>query len=149
MYNIIKTVIESKRYELTDMLNKIDTMWVQDELTDAERLELIELARDNANPSDSYAPLREQVETLFEEMKTVKQEVAELKDKVTKLEGGTVEPPETEEYPNYVQPTGAHDAYHKDDKITFDSKKYICIAPDGVAVVWSPSEYPAYWQLVE
>lgn len=48
-----------------------------------------------------------------------------------------------------MQPTGAHDAYHKDDKMTFEGGKYICIAPEGVAVVWSPTAYPAYWKLVE
>lgn len=54
------------------------------------------------------------------------------------------------EYPEWKQPTGAHDAYHRGDKITFtDGKKYECIAPEGVAVVWDPVTYPAYWQLVE
>lgn len=55
-----------------------------------------------------------------------------------------------EEWPEWKQPTGAHDAYYKGDKITFtDGKKYECIAPEGVAVVWDPATYPAYWQLVE
>lgn len=54
-----------------------------------------------------------------------------------------------DEYPEYIQPTGAHDAYHTGDKITFNGKHYICIAPEGVAVVWSPDTYPAYWQEVE
>ena len=54
------------------------------------------------------------------------------------------------EWPEWKQPTGAHDAYHRGDKITFtDGKKYECIAPEGVAVVWDPVTYPAYWQLVE
>lgn len=34
MYEIIKSVIQSGRYELTDMLTKIDTLWVQGSLTD-------------------------------------------------------------------------------------------------------------------
>lgn len=57
--------------------------------------------------------------------------------------------PEVNEYPEWKQPTGAHDAYHRGDKITFtDSKKYECIAPEGVAVVWDPATYPTYWQEV-
>lgn len=53
------------------------------------------------------------------------------------------------EWPEWKQPTGAHDAYHRDDKITFtDGKKYECIAPEGVAVVWDPATYPTYWQEV-
>lgn len=53
------------------------------------------------------------------------------------------------EYPEWKQPTGAHDAYYKGNKVTFEGAKYICIAPEGVAVVWDPVTYPAYWQLVE
>ena len=34
------------------------------------------------------------------------------------------------------------------DKITFEGGKYKCIAPDGVVCVWSPKEYPVYWELV-
>ena len=34
MYQIIHDVITSKRYELRDMLSKIDTIWVQWDLTD-------------------------------------------------------------------------------------------------------------------
>ena len=53
------------------------------------------------------------------------------------------------EWPEWKQPTGAHDAYHRGDKITFNGKKYECIAPEGVAVVWDPVTYPAYWQEVK
>ena len=53
------------------------------------------------------------------------------------------------EWPEWKQPTGAHDAYHRGDKITFNGKKYECIAPEGVAVVWDPATYPAYWQEVK
>lgn len=48
----------------------------------------------------------------------------------------------------WEQPTGAHDAYYKGDGITWKGEKYDCIAPDGVAVVWNPDEYPAYWHKV-
>lgn len=33
MYEIVKNVINAKNYELTDMLTKIDTLWVQGSLT--------------------------------------------------------------------------------------------------------------------
>lgn len=143
MYEIIKNVINSGRFELTDLMKKIDTIWIQGDITEEEKTELITLAREKADPSDSYAPLQEQIELAFSE-------IAGLKDRVTKLETGS-EPlpqPEPVEYPEYKQPTGAHDAYHKDDKVTFNGERYICIAPEGVAVVWSPTDYPAYWQKV-
>lgn len=143
MYEIIENVIKEGRYELSDILKKIDTKWFQGELTDEEKTELVKLAQEQAKPEDSYAPLQEQIELAF-------REIAGLKDRVTKLETGS-EPlpqPEQEEYPEYKQPTGAHDAYHKDDKVTFNGERYICIAPEGVAVVWDPVTYPAYWKKV-
>lgn len=143
MYEIIENVIKEGRYELSDILKKIDTKWFQGELTDEEKTELVKLAQEKAKPEDSYAPLQEQIELAFTE-------IAGLKDRVTKLETGS-EPlpqPHPEEYPEYKQPTGAHDAYHKDDKVTFNGERYICIAPEGVAVVWDPVTYPAYWKKV-
>ncbi len=49
MYEIIKAVIESGRYELSDMLTKIDTLWIQDDIADDQKTELVALARQH-NP---------------------------------------------------------------------------------------------------
>lgn len=43
-----------------------------------------------------------------------------------------------EEYPEWIQPTGAHDAYSKGDKVTHNSKKWIS---DIDANVWEPGVY--------
>lgn len=48
-----------------------------------------------------------------------------------------------DECPEFVQPTGAHDAYKKGDKITFEGKHYISLI-DGNT--YSPTAYPAGWQ---
>lgn len=138
MYEVTKNVIQSGSYELTDILAKIDTLWLQGSLTDAERLSLIEMARGKADPSNSYAPLQAQIDALA-------MRVAALEGKVEPADPETP----TEEYPDYVQPTGAHDAYYNGDKMTYtDRKRYLCIAPEGVAVVWGPDVYPPYWQEV-
>lgn len=128
MYEVTKNVIQSGSYELADILGKIDTLWVQGSLTEDERLELMAMARAKADPQNTFAPLQEQIDALAE--------------RVAKLEGQKP----TEEYPQFVQPTGGHDAYYAGAAVTFDGKKYICIAPEGVAVVWSPEVYPAYWE---
>ena len=135
MYEVTKNVIRSGSYELNDILNKIDTLWLQGSLTDAERMDLIEMARIQANPSNSFAPLQAQIDALAER-------VAKLE---AKAEPADPDAP-TEEYPEYVQPTGSHDAYHNGDKVTFNGRHYVCIAHEGVAVVWSPDTYPAYWE---
>lgn len=51
-----------------------------------------------------------------------------------------------EEWPEFVQPTGAQDAYNTGDKVTFEGQHYICQMDN---CTWSPSAYPAAWQLVE
>ena len=48
-----------------------------------------------------------------------------------------------DEWPEFVQPTGAHDAYKKGDKVTFEGKHYISLID---ANVYSPAAYPAGWK---
>ena len=48
-----------------------------------------------------------------------------------------------DEWPEFVQPTGVHDAYNKGDKVTFNGKHYISLID---ANVYSPAVYPAGWQ---
>ena len=59
-------------------------------------------------------------------------------------QGNVVVPP-VEEYPAWKQPTGAHDAYKIGDKVTFEGKRYTSKIN---ANSWSPTAYPAGWQLV-
>ena len=144
MYTIIKSVINSGNFELVDILTKIDTIWVQGSITDSQRTELIALARSKATPEATYAPLQEQVDVLAERIDT-------LAARVTVLEaassGSSDQPPaESDEWPPYVQPTGAHDAYNTGNKITHAGKRYVC-KMDGC--VWPPDVYPAGWELQE
>ena len=47
-----------------------------------------------------------------------------------------------DEYPEWVQPTGAHDAYNIGDKVTYNGQHYVCISN---ANVYAPDVYG--WQL--
>lgn len=51
-----------------------------------------------------------------------------------------------DDYTEFKQPTGAHDAYKKGDRITFQNKRYESVIDDNV---YSPENYPAGWKLVE
>ena len=154
MFEIIKDVINSKDYKLEDILYKIKTIWIQNEITKEEKTELDNLARENAIAENSYAPLQEQIDKAFVEINLLKQTVeanaigmSALKDAVEKL-GGKIETttePTKEEYPEYIAPSGAHDAYHAGDKITYNNKKYICKLDN---CVWSPETYPTAWEEV-
>lgn len=146
MYEIIKNVIQSKDYELRDMLYKINKMYIESNITEEQKTELDELARTNANAENSYAPLQEQINNIYNELAQIKSQLNTL---LENPEEGTEEPAEppqtTDEYPEYVQPTGAHDCYNTGDKISFNGKKYVCKIN---GCVWDPDTYPAGWEEV-
>ena len=139
MFDLIKQVINSKDYKLEDMLYKINKMYIEEFITEQEKTELDNLARENADPVNSYAPILEQIDNLY-----IK--ISDLENRVNALEKvGDTEETETEEYKEFVQPTGAHDAYNAGKKIIYKGKKYICKI-DGC--VWAPDAYPSAWEEV-
>lgn len=138
MYEIIKRVIASGQYDLTAMLTKIDTIWIQGNLTDGQHDELIELARGGADTSQS-------VDLLVK--------IADLDARVRALEAkeNVVDPDQPDDpavdvtvIPEYQDGKW----YYKDDTVKFNGKVYICTAPEGQTCVWSPDAYPAFWQEV-
>ena len=61
-------------------------------------------------------------------------------------EGGETVEPEPSDVPEFVQPTGAHDAYNTGDRVTYNGHVYESTM-DGNA--YSPDAYPQGWKLVE
>lgn len=131
MYNVIKTVIESKDYKLEDILHKISKMYVENRLTEAEKNELDNMARSNAKVENSY-DIQKQIDNLVARVEALENK-------------NTSEETPVEEYAEFVQPAGAHDSYQAGDKITYKGKKYTCIMPN---CVWSPDAYPVGWEEV-
>ena len=115
-------------FDLAAMLERIDLYNVEAKITDEEREALYALARQHAAPQYNYDT---EIEAIWAAIRELQQA----------QEGGGTEP--TDEWPEYVQPTGAHDAYQVGDKITWNGKHYICIFAN---CVWSPADYPAGWQ---
>lgn len=134
MKTIIENVIKTGRYELKDMLTKLDTAWYQGQISYDERNELTDLARENATPEMGYADINER-------MKRIEERVAALEAKVN---ADTY----VDEYPEYKQPTGAHDAYKAGDKVTYKGVRYVCVAPSEYAVSYPPDVMPDYWKVV-
>lgn len=48
-----------------------------------------------------------------------------------------------EEWPEWVQPTGAQDAYNIGDKVTFEGVHYVSLIDNNT---WSPADYPQGWE---
>lgn len=136
MYEIIRSVIESKDFKLEDILYKISKMYVEDRITESQKAELDELARNKAKAENSY-DIQKQIDNLRARVEVLEKQNIETEDTET------TEP--VDEYPEFVQPTGAHDAYQVGDKVTYKGKKYICKLEN---CVWSPDTYPAGWEEV-
>lgn len=142
MKSILESAINEGYFVLSDMLQKIRFCWVRGEITDAERQWLEDFARQRANSDfDQSTSVIAKLQELDGRVRTLEQKIAEM---------GTEEPtepsePVEEQAPDFV----VGKWYYKGDKVTFDGKQYECIAPDGQVCVWSPADYPAYWQKVE
>lgn len=137
VYGSFYELISSLQYDLQDVLRRIDVMYAAGRLTDDEREELYAYAREHAKSQYDYSM---EIESLWTA-------VRDIRDRLTALEGESTEEPEepADEWPEFKQPTGAHDAYYTGDKITYNGKHYIC-KMDGC--VWPPDVYPAGWQEV-
>jgi len=126
MYEVVKNVIQAGSYDLTAILSKIDTLWVQGRLTDDQRFDLVELARKNANTKNSVDVMRK---------------LEDLDARVRKLEAGNVGSDNADTPEEYVPGKW----YYSGDKVSFHGEVYTCTAPISVVCTWSPDEYPAYW----
>lgn len=125
MYQIAKSVIMMRDYELSEMLGKLDKLWLKSQLTEEQHTELVALARENASAETG----------LTEAWK------ASIESRLDKLEQESAHPSDVEEFT-----VGRR--YKNGDKVIWKRKTYICIAPEGQVCVWSPEDYPAYWQAV-
>lgn len=148
MYEIFKSVIASKSYNLEEMIKKINIRWVEDILTEEQREELIALAQTNADPSQSNAPLQKQIEEISKKQIALEDTVEKLSAMVQKIKetvesGGTVvpepEPPITEEYPAWEPYNGIPPVpYQVGSKVTHNGKKWESMVPNNV---WEPGAF--------
>ena len=131
MKTIFENVIKKGGYDLSTMIDKINTYHIEGKLTDTEREELIALARTAPEARYDYAS---EIEKLWAAVRELQ------KDKPsTDTEGDSVA--------EWHQPTGAHDAYMIGDKMLYtDGKVYKSLINGNV---WSPEVYPNGWELVK
>ena len=125
MRTIFEQVIARGDYDLTAMLQNIDRYHIEGKLTDEDREALYALAREGAQPVYDYAA-----------------EIEAIWAAIHALQGQT---PDPDEWPEFVQPTGAHDAYGVGAQVTYNGQRYRCKLAN---CVWSPDAYPDAWELV-
>ena len=128
MYQIIKNVITRGDYDLSTISQKIGILWADDKITDAEYNELLSLARSGAKVENSVDFISK-LEDLVKRVRLLEENKSDT----------------TEDYPEYQSGKW----YYNGDKCSFEGENYICIAPDGAVCVWSPFDYPSYWEKAE
>lgn len=141
MFATFQTIINAGGYDLADLTQRIKTMYAMGEFTEDEMEQLLKQAQDNAKPNDSYAPLADRVKAIEEWETNIEERLTKLESSSSTNPGALEEP--ADEWPEYKQPTGAHDAYHVGDKITYNGKHYTCVY---AGCVWTPDTYPQGWR---
>lgn len=135
MKRLITAQIASGNFALSDILRKIDTFYISGEFDESDRLDLIDMARSHAEPSQDT---------------DIMAKLIELEHRVTVLEkvNANVNAEDSVESPAEEFVPGKW--YHNGDECLFDGKTYICVnVPEGQVCAWSPRDYPNYWTVKE
>lgn len=128
MRSIFENVIARGTFDLTGLLKNIDRYHIEGKLSDVDRDELYAQARGAAAPQYDY---NAEIEAIWAAIRA-------LQAAVDSGSGETVE------WPEFIQPSGAHDAYGVGDKVTFNGARYVCRVAN---CVWSPAVYPDAWEV--
>ena len=143
MFATFQTIINAGGYDLTDLTERIKTLYAIGELSDEEMTQLLDSAAANANQDAMLPDVSERVGAL-------ETRIAAVEERVGKLEAGGVESDEPEEpadeWPEWVRPTSKDTQYNKGDKVTFNGRHYTCVKNN---VSSSPDEDKKSWRLVE
>lgn len=158
MYEIIKQVILSGDYELSDMLNKIKKNCVRGDITDEQETELIALAREHATPENNYAGIQSQVDYMMELLAETIGTVTGLKQDVEAIkkaleEGGTdipePEPEEPDGTKEHPIPATNNIQYYEGKYYTYNDVLYLCNRDTEQAVWHTPDQLVGiYFQIV-
>ena len=138
MYNTLYTVIRSRKYNLATLLDRIHYYHAAGNITTEQMEELIRTARECAADTleiDAKAEILALWDAVHELQRMIAGSETPLED-----DGG-----EETQIHEYVQPTGAHDAYNEGDQVTFQGEIWRCVMNN---CVWAPDIYPAGWEKV-
>ena len=143
MFATFQTIINAGGYDLSDLTERIKTLYALGELSEEEMTQLLDSAAANASQDVMLPDVSERVGAL-------ETRIAAVEERVGKLETGGVELGEPEEpvdeWPQWVRPVSKDTQYHKGDKVTFNGRHYMCVNNN---VSSSPEEDSKSWQLAE
>lgn len=134
MRGLILAQIAQGGYDLEEMINRINLFCASGEIALEDRDELIAQARAHAVEARRDDP---EILALWTAVRALQADVEQLK-------GG--KPEKADAWPEFRQPTGAHDAYSSGSCVAYSGKHYRSLIDNNV---WSPDVYPQGWEEAE
>lgn len=136
IYTMLKTNISAGVSDLSDQLEKLAHFYITGELKTDEYNELVSMARENARADIRDADVM------------VDLRIRKLEERLDKLEAameaGNIAVPDLPAVEASEYQAGKW--YYGGDRVIFEGKTYHCTTPEGQVCVWSPAEYPTYWE---
>ena len=143
MYDIIKNIIENGTFRVSDLTNKIDTLWAESKLNDEERNQLVQMMTDHLNPDSEAPELKDLYERLEARVTTLEEEVKKLKgEEPGGGEEGTVTVPAWEPW------DGISNKYQYGAVVTHNTKYFLDVL-QGMQNTWEPESAGVderYWK---
>lgn len=143
MYDIIKNIIENGTFRVSDLTNKVDTLWAESKLSDDERSQLVQMMIDYLNSASEAPELKEMYERLEARVTTLEEEVKKLKgEEPGGGEEGTVTVPAWEPW------DGISNKYQYGAVVTHNTKCFLDVL-QGMQNTWEPESAGVderYWK---
>lgn len=134
------TTIRTDHFKLEEMLSRIEFFYAKGEVSDVDRENLIYAARQHAADAMEIDPKAE-IQALVLRINDIEKRLKAVEEQLQPEPGPEPEP--EPDIPDYVQPTGAHDAYNIGDRMRYQGKIWESTINGNV---WAPDIYPAGWK---
>ena len=137
--------IRTDTYDLKTIISRIEFFYAKGEITEDDRVALIEAARARAIDAMGI-DVKAEISAIMQRIVAIEARLTAIEEELEPEPGPGPDPEPEPEIPDWVQPTGAHDAYNIGDRVRYQGKVYESTINGNV---WSPDVYPAGWKEIE
>ena len=130
--------IRSDDFDLKTVLARIEFFYAKGEISEQDREDLINFARSRAADAMGM-DVKAEIKAIVKMLTQLDERLKALEEKIEP----SPEPHPEPDIPDWVQPTGAHDAYNTGDKVRYKGRYYECLMD---ACVWAPDVLPSAWK---
>ena len=134
--------IRTDTYDLKTILSRIEFFYAKGEITEDDRVALIEASRARAIDAMGI-DVKAEIAAIMQRIVAIEARVTAIEEELEPEPGPGPDPEPEPEIPDWVQPTGAHDAYNVGDRVRYQGKIWESTINGNV---WAPDVYPAGWK---